>query len=99
MEQTRAIVRARVEATLRRRVHRAVHRFATPLRVEAHHVHGEPITAAAARAAAYEPFSVGEAWGGAWDTTWFHMTGAVPAEWAGHEVVARIGLGYRAMPG
>src|SRR3954452_12319376 len=99
MEQTRAIVRARVEATLRRRVRRAVYRFRAPLHIEAHHVHGEPISAAAARAARYEPFTTGQSWGAAWDTTWFRMTGAVPAEWAGHEVVARIRLGYQAMPG
>jgi len=64
-----------------------------PLTVHAHHVHGEPISVAAARAREYEPFEVGAPWGGAWDTTWFRMEAEVPPEWAGAEVVARIEVG------
>ena len=29
-------------------------------------------------AAAYTPFAIGGAWGPAWGTTWFHLTGLVP---------------------
>ncbi len=65
-----------------------------PVAIAAHHVHGEPITHAAAMAAAYEPFAEGDRWGPAWDTTWFHVTGAVPAEWAGLDVVLTVHLGY-----
>jgi alpha-mannosidase len=45
------------------------------------------------------PFRVGERWGAAWDTTWFRLRGEVPAEWAGEEVVARLGLGYTGQTG
>jgi alpha-mannosidase len=70
-----------------------------PLAVEALHVHGEPIGVAQARAGRFEPFAVGERWGALWDTTWMRMRGAVPGEWAGEEVVARIGLGYAGQTG
>ena len=41
----------------------AVHGPAIPLRVRALHVHGEPISAAEARAGIFTPFAVGDAWG------------------------------------
>jgi len=79
----------------------AVHGPAVPLDVSALHVHGEPVGVAEVRARATEftPFAVGEAWGAAWDTTWFRLRGAVPGEWAGREVVARIGIGYLGQTG
>jgi alpha-mannosidase len=61
-----------------------------PLEVGAYHVHGEPVPYETAVAAVYEPFAVGGAWGPAWDTTWFHLRGTVPDEWAGHPV--RLGF-------
>ena len=67
---------------------------AVDLEVAAHHVHGEPIAAAAAFAAAYEPFALGDAWGPAWDTTWFRLRGRVPAAWAGHEVHLGFAVGH-----
>jgi len=70
-----------------------------PLEVEAHFVKGEPIGAGEAFEADYRPFGVGEPWGGAWSTTWFHLVGRVPRRWAGGEVIARIDLGYHAMEG
>jgi len=39
-------------------------------------------------------------WGPAWSTTWFKITGRVPAEWAGRRVEAVIDLGFDInMPG
>ena len=77
----------------------AVYGSTAALEITAHHVGGEPITFAEAYAAAYEPFPVGGEWGGAWDTTWFHLIGAVPREWAGQEVVIRLDLGLGNWPG
>src|SRR6476661_5447666 len=77
----------------------AVHRERVPLDVEAHHVRGEPITVADARAREYTPFAVGESWGGAWDTTWFRMRARIPAAWHGSEVTALIDLGGGGMVG
>ena len=52
------------------------------LEVAAYHVHGEPVPAAAAFAAEYAPFGVGDAWGPAWDTTWFRLRGSIPETWS-----------------
>ncbi len=70
-----------------------------PLRVETHLVRGEPIPVTEALVADYTPFAVGQPWGGAWSTAWFHLTGNVPRAWSGREVVARVHLGYNDMPG
>jgi alpha-mannosidase len=60
------------------------------LTITAHHPPGEPISPAEAVRRPYEPFTVGEAWGPRWGTTWFHLRGRVPAEWRGQEVVLRL---------
>ena len=41
----------------------------------------------------YKPISEGELWGTSWQCCWFKLTGTVPAEWAGREVVALIQIG------
>ncbi|HKN89434.1 MAG TPA: glycoside hydrolase family 38 C-terminal domain-containing protein, partial [Acidimicrobiia bacterium] len=61
-----------------------------PLTITAHHVAGEPIAPAEALGRPYEPFAVGDAWGPCWGTTWFHLQGRIPEEWAGQEVVLRF---------
>ncbi|MPV35577.1 alpha-mannosidase [Georgenia subflava] len=43
---------------------------------------GEPVPFAEAVRAEYAPFAVGSAWGRPWSTTWFHVTGTVPADWS-----------------
>ncbi len=77
----------------------AIHGDRAPLAVSAFHVHGEPIAVSDARAGDYVPFEVGEAWGGAWDTTWFRMRATIPAEWQGAEVVGLFDLGGGGMVG
>ena len=99
MEETPAVTRSRVAAVLRRSVRPAVFGPTAPVGVRALHVRGEPIGVDEAQARPFEPFSVGDAWGPAWDTTWFRIDGRVPDEWRGAEVVLRIGLGYRGQPG
>ena len=66
---------------------------AVPLDVAAYHLHGEPVTPDVAFAAQYAPFGVGEAWGPAWDTTWFRLRGTVPADWAGRQVHLGFAIG------
>ncbi len=90
-QRVRRLVRELLPPLVFPRVHK--------LSVEAHVVAGEPIPAARALAGKYEPFAEGEAWGGAWSTVWFHLSGRVPDAWAGSNVVVRIGLGYDLMPG
>ena len=44
-------------------------------------VPGEPVPFAAAVGQPFEPVAVGWRWGRAWSTTWFRVTGEVPAAW------------------
>ena len=88
-----------VQALIRDAVRAAIHPQRAPLSVEARHVHGEPIDVATARAGPFEPFGVGQAWGGMWDTTWFRMRGEIPADWHGQPVVALVTLGGGGMVG
>lgn len=70
-----------------------------PLEIAAHHLHGEPVSYAMALEGPWEPFEVGQRWGGNWDTTWLRLRGAIPAAWAGGEVDLRVDLGYHGSPG
>ena len=58
--------------------------------VSAFHLPGEPIAYDGAVAGSFEPFDVGGIWGPTWGTTWFHLRGVVPADWAGEEVALRF---------
>jgi alpha-mannosidase len=73
----------------------AIHPRRLPLAVAAHHLHGEPVTAADALRRHFQPFAVGDRWGALWDTTWFRFQGTIPTEWAGLEVAALVHLGGR----
>src|SRR5258705_13150718 len=42
---------------------------------------------------------VGDRWGPPWSTTWFHVRGRVPDEWAGKPVVAVFDLGFHGPTG
>ena len=53
---------------------------------------------AEAREQAYTPFRLGTRWGRPWGTTWFHITGSVPADWSDQpgtavELVVDLGFG------
>lgn len=63
-----------------------------PVKVSAWHVGGEPVSFAAAAAAEYKPFSVGDAWGPAWDTSWFRVEGEIPADWKTEDSVVLFQL-------
>jgi alpha-mannosidase len=62
-------------------------------------VRGEPIRYEEAVRGDYRPFRVGDAWGPPWSTTWFHVKGRVPDEWAGEKVVALFELGFEGQTG
>jgi len=38
----------------------------------------------------YKPIKEGEPWGQKWESAWFHLTGLVPEEWSGKNVVAEL---------
>ncbi len=91
----------RVARVQTERILPAVHTTITPLRIEAWKVdggQGEPVPPGqalpgAGQQADYVPVSAGESWGPPWGTTWFHVTGEIPAEHRGEslEIVAELG--------
>jgi alpha-mannosidase len=86
-------VRARVAALVRGVLRPAVYPACQPLAVFAHHLHGEPIPATEAMVGPFEPFGVGQRWGGRWDTSWFRLVASMPDDWGGREVAALVNLG------
>lgn len=100
MHDDRSITEHRLRRVLKERIKPAVHSRSVPLTVERWEAPGEPVPVTEGLAAAYEPCAVGDPWGPAWGTTWFKLTGAVPADWAGRTVEAVLDLGFdRMMPG
>ncbi len=90
----------RATRVLAERIRPAIHTDAVPLEVHWHSLPGEPITPAEGLALGYEPYTVGTPWGPAWNTTWFHLRGAVPPEWQGRRAEVLVDLGFDInMPG
>ncbi|MDT7555076.1 MAG: alpha-mannosidase, partial [Pseudonocardiales bacterium] len=94
MLDDRELVERRIDRILRERLLPACHGATAPLSVQVWHAPGEPPEVADALNASYRPSEPGEAWGPAWGTSWFHLTGSVPAEWAGATVEAIVDLGF-----
>lgn len=89
----------RIDEILAKRVKPARWPETSAVEIRANHLHGEPVPYREAVAGSFEPFAVGEAWGPLWDTTWFHVTGAVPAGWAGRDCALMVHLGYGGLSG
>ncbi|TDD67002.1 alpha-mannosidase [Jiangella aurantiaca] len=104
MHDNRALVEKRLKRVLNQRIKPAVHRTVAPLSLTVWHVdggQGEPVRPQVAlpggEAVAdgrYVPVDVGERWGPPWGTSWFRLTGEVPAEAAGRRVELFIDLGW-----
>ncbi|MFF9506814.1 alpha-mannosidase [Streptomyces sp. NPDC014724] len=100
MHDDRTLTEERLDRALRERIRPAVHPRTAPLEIEVWHAPGEPVPFAEAVAGPYKPGALGDDWGPAWGTSWFRVTGRVPAEWAGEIVEAVIDLGFaRDRPG
>lgn len=97
--EDRGRARNRIDLVLKQLVRPAIFGDRVPFGVSAHHVRGEPISVSEARDREYEPFEIGQSWGGAWDTTWFRMRAPIPREWQGSEVSALVDLGGAGMVG
>ena len=90
----------RARRVLDERILPAAHSVSVPLEVAWHELPGEPIPPAEGLALEYTPYAVGTPWGPAWGTTWFRLTGTVPADWAGRRVEIIADLGFdKNMPG
>lgn len=94
MHDNQDLTLARVIRVLEERLRPAVHSHPHPLELAAYRVGGEPIPVAEGLAADYRPAQVGEQWGRAWDTTWFRLTGEVPAALAERRVEVLFDLGF-----
>lgn len=100
MHDDTSLTVGRVKRVLEERIRPAIHSASAPLEIALHELPGEPIAPTEGLALDFEPAAVGEMWGPAWGTTWFRLTGSVPAEWAGRRVEAVIDLGFDInMPG
>ncbi|MCX4553754.1 glycosyl hydrolase-related protein [Streptomyces sp. NBC_01267] len=100
MHDDRALVEGRLKRVLDERIRPAVYPESVPLDVAVWNAPGEPVPVAEGLAATPEPIAVGDAWGAPWGTSWFRVTGTVPAEWAGKSVEAILDLGFdENMPG
>ncbi|HEY0188770.1 MAG TPA: glycoside hydrolase family 38 C-terminal domain-containing protein [Cellulomonas sp.] len=104
MHDDHALIEQRLERVLAHRLRPAVHRTVAALDVEAWHVaggQGEPVAPSAALPGAgrgdeadYRPVRVGDPWGPAWGTTWFHLTGRVPQSSRGRRTELVLDLGW-----
>src|SRR5690349_21839359 len=99
MHDRRSEIRGRLRRLVDQHVRPAERRHVADLTAEAWHVPpaadgtvGEPVPFATARTQAYDPFAIGDPWGPAWATTWFRLTGEVPADLQHAEVVVDLGF-------
>ncbi|WP_405891073.1 glycosyl hydrolase-related protein [Streptomyces sp. NBC_00133] len=100
MHDDRSLVEARLRRVLDERIRPAVYPESVPLQVAVWNAPGEPVPVAEGLAASPGPIAVGDMWGAPWGTSWFSVTGTVPAEWAGKTVEALLDLGFdENMPG
>ncbi len=98
MQKHVSLTEGRLTLTLTR-IAALIHGPTCPLVLESFEVGGEPIPAKQAFGAAYRPFQTGDAWGRAWDTVWFRVSGKIPENWKNREVVALVNLGPKAGEG
>ncbi|MGW1074142.1 alpha-mannosidase [Streptomyces sp. NPDC002537] len=100
MHNDRSITEARLKRVLDERVRPAVYPESVPLAVSVWNAPGEPVPVAEGLAAERVPTGPGAEWGPPWGTSWFTVSGRVPAEWAGRTVEALLDLGFdENMPG
>ncbi|WP_341395718.1 alpha-mannosidase [Arthrobacter sp. G119Y2] len=83
MHDSRELVEARINRFLREKLAGNVWRNRVPAALEAWTAPGEPVPFAQAAQQDYQHFSPGQAWGAPWGTTWFRVSGTVPADWEG----------------
>lgn len=100
MHHDRTVTERRLDRVLNQRLRPAVHGRSVPLDVAVWNVTGEPVPVREGLDAPYETVRTGALWGPAWSTSWFRISGTVPAEWAGQRVEAVLDLGFgTAQPG
>src|SRR6478735_5440727 len=81
MHDDRTRVHARLRRFVRERLEPAVYSAYEPVAVEHWQVPDEPVPFSRAVAQIYEPTTRNQQWGRAWSSTWFRLSGALPADW------------------
>lgn len=81
MHDNRVITEGRVERFVRDILFPALYIETAPLKVEVWDDLDEPLPFAHAVTQSYRSVDLPYRWGKAWSTSWFHVTGQVPAEW------------------
>ena len=100
MHPDRELAERRIARFLAQRLPPHLWTSLAPLQAEAWDCPGEPVSFAEAAEQAYRPVSPGARWGKPWRTTWFRLTGTVPAPAPGFAAEALVDLGFSAdMPG
>ncbi|MEV6398647.1 glycoside hydrolase family 38 C-terminal domain-containing protein [Streptomyces sp. NPDC051907] len=100
MHDDRSLVEARLKRVLDERIRPAVYPESVPLKTAVWNAPGEPVPVAEGLAGVPSPIAVGDMWGAPWGTSWFRVTGTVPAAWAGRTVEAVLDIGFdENMPG
>lgn len=94
MYQESSIIERHARRTLDEVISPAVWGPGAPVEIAVAVLPGEPEPFDQAVARDFAPISVGAAWGRPWSTWWFHVTGSVPAEFAGHNVDLFVDLGF-----
>ncbi|AJT41746.1 alpha-mannosidase [Psychromicrobium lacuslunae] len=102
MHNDRKLIEDRVARTLHERLRREIHTPIASLQLEVWHVdgglvdviHGEPVSPEHALGQEYAPAQLGDAWGPAWSTSWYHLTGKVPEIQPGQTVEVIFNLGF-----
>ena len=62
----------------------------SPLTISSWEAPGEPVSFEHATSQNFSEFKIGQSWGLPWGTTWFHVTGEVPAQWVGRDLQIEI---------
>ena len=105
MFDDRELTESRIRRFTRDHLTPQVHQETAPVTIAAYRVEGEPIPPREAivdHAGDYAPLEVGAPLGRAWSTTWLHVTGTVPAQWADVERSAPeliVDLAFTGQPG
>jgi len=81
---------ARISRFVTQRVQPQVYLTSAPLTVAAWAAPGEPVLFDEASRQNYAGVEPGFRWGRAWSTTWFHVTGTVPPEWAQPDTAVEV---------
>lgn len=85
MFDDRELTEARIRRFTQDHLVPRIHQERAEVTITAHRLEGEPIPPREAIAREYGPVEVGAPLGRAWSTTWLHVTGTVPADWAADE--------------